>query len=176
MKTEDIKKMAQAFQQVQEAKKKKMDPVDQDELKGSHADRKDKDIDNDGKVDSSDEYLHNRRKAISKAKKGQEVETQSESAIAGTVYARILEKRDMHMKGATKPDGLKDDDTLPGKGAKEMDKDMAVTMDKHSNYDEKGHDDAQKAGRTGPVAKARPGDQKTGDKSIVNPVKGAVTK
>ena len=30
-------------------------------------DRKDKDIDNDGDVDSSDKYLHKRRKAISKA-------------------------------------------------------------------------------------------------------------
>jgi hypothetical protein len=33
-------------------------------LKGSHADRDDKDIDNDGDADKSDEYLHNRRKAI----------------------------------------------------------------------------------------------------------------
>ena len=30
-------------------------------------DRKDKDIDNDGDVDDTDEYLHKRRKAISKA-------------------------------------------------------------------------------------------------------------
>ena len=43
MKTEDIIKMGQAFQQVQE-KKKKLDPVDKDELKGTHADRDDKDI------------------------------------------------------------------------------------------------------------------------------------
>ena len=41
MKTQDIIKMGQAFQQVQE-KKKKLDPVDKDELKGTHADRDDK--------------------------------------------------------------------------------------------------------------------------------------
>lgn len=42
--------------------KKKMDPVG----------KADADIDNDGDVDSSDEYLHNRRKAIAKAMKKEE--------------------------------------------------------------------------------------------------------
>ena len=37
-------------------------------------DRKDKDIDNDGDVDSSDKYLHKRRKAIGKAMKGDKKE------------------------------------------------------------------------------------------------------
>lgn len=121
MKTEDIKKMAQAWQQVQEASKEKaeeiseiarsmtpmrnifgkskaekeaeakkkeaeetkeaMDPVDKSELKGKHKDRKDKDINNDGKVDSTDKYLHKRRKAVSNAvKKDQEVEVQTSEA------------------------------------------------------------------------------------------------
>ena len=43
-----------------------MDPVDKKELKGKHKDRDDKDIDNDGDTDSTDKYLHKRRKAISK--------------------------------------------------------------------------------------------------------------
>ena len=67
-----IKDIWKAYQEVQEGKHKKeskLDPVDKDELKGKHSDRKDKDIDNDGDVDSSDEYLHNRRKAVSKAVK-----------------------------------------------------------------------------------------------------------
>lgn len=67
MKTEDIKKMGLAFQQVQEKSKKKLDPVDKDELKGTHADRDDKDIDNDGDEDDTDKFLHKKRKAISKA-------------------------------------------------------------------------------------------------------------
>ena len=51
------------------SKKEALDPVDAKALKGSHADRKDKDIDNDGDVDKSDKYLHNRRKAVKKAMK-----------------------------------------------------------------------------------------------------------
>ena len=87
MKIEDIKKMAQAWNSVQEAsygkKKEAMDPVDAKELKGKHKDRKDKDIDNDGDVDSSDEYLHKRRKAVSKAIKGKdtEVEVQTQESV-----------------------------------------------------------------------------------------------
>jgi hypothetical protein len=62
MKTQDIKNMASAYMQVlqgEELEEKKMDPVG----------KADADIDNDGDVDKSDEYLHNRRKAIKKAMK-----------------------------------------------------------------------------------------------------------
>lgn len=52
-----IRKMAELWAEVTE--KKKMDPVG----------KADADIDNDGDVDSSDEYLHKRRKAIKKAMK-----------------------------------------------------------------------------------------------------------
>ena len=45
-----------------------LDPVKKDQLKADSAeDREDDDIDNDGDTDDSDEYLHKRRKAISKA-------------------------------------------------------------------------------------------------------------
>ena len=64
MSIEIMRKLADAYKLVNE---KKMDPVDKKELKGTHSDRKDKDIDNDGDADSSDKYLHKRRKAISKA-------------------------------------------------------------------------------------------------------------
>ena len=44
----------------------KMDPVNPAAAKKKFADRKDKDIDNDGDVDDSDKFLHKRRKAIGK--------------------------------------------------------------------------------------------------------------
>ena len=44
-----------------------MDKVQPKALKKKFKDRKDKDIDNDGDVDDSDEYLHKKRKAVSKA-------------------------------------------------------------------------------------------------------------
>ena len=53
---------------------KKLDKVNPKAVKKDFDDRKDKDIDNDGDVDSTDKYLHKRRKAISKAVKSEEVE------------------------------------------------------------------------------------------------------
>ena len=51
-----------------------LDAVQPKAVKKKFKDRKDKDIDNDGDVDSSDKYLHKRRKAISKAVAKEEVE------------------------------------------------------------------------------------------------------
>ena len=50
-----------------------LDKVDPKAVKKKFKDRKDQDIDNDGDVDSSDEYLHKRRKAVSKAVSKEEV-------------------------------------------------------------------------------------------------------
>jgi exonuclease VII small subunit len=55
-------------------KSESMDKVNPKALKKDFDDRKDKDIDNDGDVDDSDEYLHNRRKTVSKAVKKEEVD------------------------------------------------------------------------------------------------------
>ena len=109
MKTQEIKNMGQAYLSVLEAmKKKKMDPVDADELKGDHEDRDDKDIDNDGDTDKSDIYLHNRRKAISKASKGKEVET-TESVDVDEAKKTISAKQIRHAlssaKAQAKPKG-----------------------------------------------------------------------
>ena len=51
---------------------KKLDAVNPVAVKKKFDDRKDKDIDNDGDIDSSDKYLHKRRKAVSKAVKGED--------------------------------------------------------------------------------------------------------
>jgi len=52
----------------------KLDPVNKGAVKKKFANRKDKDIDNDGDVDDSDEFLHKRRKAVSKAISKEEVD------------------------------------------------------------------------------------------------------
>lgn len=159
-----------------------MDPVNHKELKGKHKDRDDKDIDNDGDADSTDKYLHKRRKAISKnVKGGDEVEmnptkkkdkasTQNADTMESTipsVYARILEARAMHYKSAA-PAQDKEDGMAPM--TKKTKKDMEAGM-KVDDTEEKGHDDASKAGRAGPKAKARSGDNMKGDKSVMNPAK-----
>jgi hypothetical protein len=53
-------------------KKEGLDAVDPKAVKKKFKDRKDKDIDNDGDTDDSDEFLHKKRKAISKAMKKEE--------------------------------------------------------------------------------------------------------
>ena len=63
---------------------KKIDKVDKKALKKDFDDRKDKDIDNDGDVDDSDEYLHNRRKTVAKAIKKDKKEEVEESYEIGT--------------------------------------------------------------------------------------------
>jgi hypothetical protein len=72
MKTSDIKRLGEAWasvtsKQEELEEKKKLDPVNDKENDKNFKDRKDKDIDNDGDVDSSDEYLHKRRAATDDA-------------------------------------------------------------------------------------------------------------
>ncbi len=60
---EDMGNILNRYYEIDEA----LDKVDHDELDGDHDERDDKDIDNDGDVDDSDEFLHKKRKAITKA-------------------------------------------------------------------------------------------------------------
>ena len=60
----------------------KMDAVNKTAVKKKFDDRKDKDIDNDGDVDDSDEYLHKRRQAVTKAVKK---ESKSLKDVGGVV-------------------------------------------------------------------------------------------
>ncbi len=199
----------------------KMDPVNKMALKGKHADRKDKDIDNDGDVDSSDKYLHKRRQAITKntnksegyykdmeikrqdkemgakpvsakkkksgetaimnpkmdtakgSSKGSEME-QKESRIR-TALKSVLSEKAAHSPNKDKAEKI--DDKIIGAGAKQMQADLtAKEKEKITDYDKLGHDDAAAAGRAGPSTKMRPNDNKQGDKKVVNPVAGVVTK
>jgi hypothetical protein len=159
-----------------------MDPVNKKELKGTHAQRKDKDINNDGKVNTTDKYLHVRRKAISKnigkkkddtaslnpkldsgKGKGSEME-QKESTIRSKLYA-VLEAQD---RNPNKDKAEKPEDALKGAGAKQMKKDNEDDGRYH-DLEKKGHDDATAAGRAGPNAKKRSNDNPKGDKKIMNP-------
>ena len=84
METKDLNSIGLAYLEMVEkrnieAKKnhaKALDKVDPEELEGDHEDRDDKDIDNDGDVDSSDEYLHKKRKAVKKAIKKDDADDQ----------------------------------------------------------------------------------------------------
>ena len=62
-----------------------MDAVQPKAVKKKFADRKDKDIDNDGDVDSSDKYLHKRRKAISKAIKSEDLAKDDEKSVGKVI-------------------------------------------------------------------------------------------
>jgi hypothetical protein len=64
------------------SEKKELDPVNKKALKKDFDDRKDKDIDNDGDVDDSDEYLHKRRQAISKAVSSDKAEAENDKEVS----------------------------------------------------------------------------------------------
>jgi len=96
---------------------------------------------------------------------------QKESRIRTALKSIIEGDRAKHYKGATKPETM--DDKLKGKGAKDM---VNQPVDK-DDTEEKGHQDASKAGKTGPQAKARGGSDATrsGDQKIIpsaTPAKG----
>ena len=68
---EDIGHVLNRYYEIDEA----IDPVDPSKVEpeDDFKDREDKDIDNDGDVDDSDEYLHKKRQAITKAIKKEEI-------------------------------------------------------------------------------------------------------
>jgi hypothetical protein len=74
----------------------KLDPVNKKALKKDFDDRKDKDIDNDGDVDSSDKYLAKRRKAVSKAISKEEVDLD----VVEDTMAKVREFKIQDMKAA----------------------------------------------------------------------------
>ena len=79
---------------------KELDPVNPKALKGKFKDREDKDIDNDGDTDSSDEYLHKRRSAVSKAigKMKEAVELDEAAYMSGSSTDRAEAHHDQAQK------------------------------------------------------------------------------
>ena len=112
------------------SKREGLDPVNKDAVKKKFADRKDKDIDNDGDVDSSDKFLHKRRKAISKAMKedlGKEDEKSVKDVIKGLKKAVGL-----HGKQAASLDkALKNEGNV---GVRPDDKGEIINKKKHDAY------------------------------------------
>jgi len=88
-----------------------LDAVQPKAVKKKFADRKDKDIDNDGDVDDSDKFLHKRRKAVSKAMKS---ESLKETVIAMWQEAAKKQKESQDMLNDKDGDGM-DDDQKPEK-------------------------------------------------------------
>jgi hypothetical protein len=78
--------------------KKHLDPVNPKAVKKDFKDRKDKDIDNDGDTDDTDKYLHKRRKAISKAIKGEEVEVKEVRPQGKTFFQGLNKRKQMGVK------------------------------------------------------------------------------
>lgn len=132
------------------------------------------DHDKDGDIDAKD-FAHMRKKKKSgkeevsmNAKVDSEKGTTDEQKEGTTwaVYKKIMEKREMHTKGATEAEKI---DSKDSPGGKKMRQDIAIDADgKQSNYDELGHDDASKAARATKTSPARNGDNKAGDKNVMN--------
>ena len=71
-----------------------MDKVQPKAVKKKFANRKDKDIDNDGDVDSSDKFLHKRRKAISKAVNKEETQEDIANEVVETIAKKNMSMRE----------------------------------------------------------------------------------
>lgn len=95
-----------------------MDKVQPKAVKKKFADRKDKDIDNDGDVDSSDKYLHKRRKAVSKAIKKEETQEDIAKEVVETIAKKNMSMREALTKVWDNGyDKLKNNNPFEGFGA-----------------------------------------------------------
>jgi hypothetical protein len=170
-------KIAEIYKQMRlDEAKKKMDPVGD----------ADADIDNDGDVDDSDEYLHNRRKAIKKGMKEEKCpecgkepcECEDEDDVDEMCSSKKGKKEALEIDpddGETKKVSGKEDEKKKKKAGTETETDgetvaeaaLKVDMKQPTQVDdteEAGHKDAVSAGRAGPSTKYRAGDNKQGDR------------
>jgi len=101
-----------------------LDKVQPKAVKKKFKDRKDKDIDNDGDVDDSDEFLHKKRKAISKAIAANEDVDKADETPAGDDTEDEAPK-----KKKKKKDGEKDTPTTKDTGDEVIDVDPKLDED-----------------------------------------------
>ena len=134
---------------------KEMDPVDPKAAAKKFKDRKDKDIDNDGDVDSSDEYLHKRRKAIGKTMKKEDTDIRGKLMSIWEDAAGAKRMKDQNRENMPK------DDARSHK--KMMD---AHPMKKHGKG-EKEDPESKKAEDSTKPSPMRGNDKKQGDKAIM---------
>ena len=201
MKTQNIKDMGLALQQVQESAKaalaKKLAKASASSEKGKAAvtlpkapfdipkkganealkgDQHKLDHDDDGDIDAADfKKLRAKKKGEkSEVKPRQETDTDKGQATAEKTESTRWPIYARIMEKATHKGGTAPEemDSKDSPSAKKMKKDHKPEVD---DTEAKGHVDAAEAGRKGPSAKARPNDNMKGDKNVVNPVKGAVT-
>ena len=138
-------------------KNEKIDAVNKTAVKKKFDDRKDKDIDNDGDVDSSDKYLHKRRKAISKAIKSEEndilhdgiMDKQTKSRLAYSIsklpphLAKLFDKDGNLKRDAREsfeygsPEATKNSlNMTPGQSSQEWDEQVGLMHKKHNTMRE----------------------------------------
>ena len=132
-----------------------LDKVQPKAVKKKFKDRKDKDIDNDGDVDSSDKFLHKRRKAVSKAMASEGYQEASDALWEALVA--LTEK-----KTADTAEGEAIDSKESPK-SKEFIAKHKKSDKKIEDNEEDGHDKTFKAAKGGPSPKKRPGDNSNGD-------------
>ena len=113
--TNKLTPMEEAYLAVQEGKK--TDEVDPKQAKKDFDDRDDKDIDNDGDVDSSDKFLHKRRKAIAKKDDSDVEENYTDKQDASyreppVKSLKKLKQRRADEKGKKRPDPLRNTKSL----------------------------------------------------------------
>ena len=203
MKTQDIKNMGQALQQVQESAKaalaKKLAKASQSSEKGKAAvtlpkapfeipkkganealkgDQHKLDHDKDGDIDAADfKGLRKKKKDKAEVKPRQEPETDKGKGDAPMEKTESTKwpvyARIMEKKSHTA--GATPPEEMDSKDSPTAKKMKADHKPEVNDTEEKGHQDAADAGRKGPSGKARPNDNMKGDKKIVNPVQGAVT-
>jgi len=113
MNLKDLPDMSDALKKVQQFDEKKLDPVG----------KEDSDVNNDGKVDSSDSYLKNRRKTIAKAMKKEHHEKDADGKVIEHDVEDIEEGKFSGSKSSVMRDGTA---SAPERTAAERKKDRRI--------------------------------------------------